>query len=69
MAKSTKAAAKKVAPKKAAKKTAVKKKVKYQGEGEAIDPLEAGTSLGALEDDERTEEQKIADVLNNKAVS
>lgn len=68
MAKSKKVAAKKIAPKKAAKK-ATPKKVKYQGESEAIDPLEAGTSLGELEVDERTEEQKIADVLNNKAVN
>lgn len=64
MAKSKKVSAKKTAPKKA-----VPKKVKYQGDIEAIDPLEAGTSLGELEVDERTEEQKIADVLSNKAVN
>lgn len=68
MAKSKNVPTKKAAPKKAAKKT-TPQKVKYKGESEAIDPLETGTSLGELEVDGRTEEQKIADVLNNKAVN
>lgn len=64
MAKSKKTPAKKVAVKKAAPKKAIKK---YKGEGEAITPEDKGDLSNFDEMEGLTEQEKVANVLHNKA--
>lgn len=67
MAKSKKAPAKKVATKAAPKKVAKKGIKKYKGESEAVTPEDQSDLSNFDEMDGLTEQEKVANVLHNKA--